>query len=129
MLHLALLGAALGAPDIAALDYSAVGFLPAAPEREPPGGAGRHTRLYSCADRVPAQERPSPWISALHEPERCVATLAELFREALSLPADPWSASSAGAAVVWEAAGLEQLERAPGEDAARAWIRAQLDVS
>ena len=62
---------------------------------EPPaalqGAPAQSVRIQSLADLVPPGERREPWISALADPARALATVGEAFRSALGLPEEPWT--------------------------------------
>ena len=83
-----------------------------APPMPPPEFlGGRAVQMVSCADLLTAAERAAQpaAISALSDPAHAAATLADIFRARLRLPAEPWSA---GAPVLFEAAQLARVRLA-----------------
>jgi tRNA modification GTPase len=85
-----------------------------------PGDLAGAVRIYSLADLVPPAERREPWISALRDPARALATVGEIFRARLGLPEDPWLP---GAGVPFEPeqmAALRSLAASSGADERRA---------
>jgi tRNA modification GTPase len=92
-----------------------------------PGDLAGAVRIHSLADLVPPAERREPWISALRDPARALATVGEVFRARLGLPEDPWLS---GAGVPFEPeqmAALRSLGRSGGADERRAALRSLLE--
>jgi tRNA modification GTPase len=76
---------------------------------------GKAVLLRTFADRSPAGARATDAVSTLRDPAGARARVAELFREFLSLPVDPWVPGEAVPIGAGEAAALAGLRDLSGD--------------